>query len=52
MQDVMEVNFGFQLESVAGVSVDQIKKGKDTEGGTATDGTSIDTSKEENKEEV
>lgn len=31
MQDVMEVNFGFQVESVAGVSVDQIKKGKGEE---------------------
>jgi hypothetical protein len=26
LQDVMEINFGFQLTSIAGVSVDQIKK--------------------------
>jgi len=25
IQDVMEVNFGFQIESIAVVSVDQIK---------------------------
>jgi len=26
IQDVMEINFGFEIESVAGVSVDSIKK--------------------------
>jgi hypothetical protein len=29
LQDVMEINFGFQLTSIAGVSVDQIKKDKE-----------------------
>lgn len=29
MQDVMEINFGFQLTSIAGVSVEQIKKDKE-----------------------
>jgi hypothetical protein len=53
MQDVMEVNFGFQLESVAGVSVDQIKKGKDQEGaGASKEGTSTEASKEEKKEDA
>lgn len=29
LQDVMEINFGFQLTSIAGVSVEQIKKDKE-----------------------
>jgi hypothetical protein len=31
MQDVMEMNFGFQVESIAGVTVNQIKKDKETD---------------------
>lgn len=35
LQDVMEVNFGFQIESIAGVAVEKVKKeagiGKETE---------------------
>lgn len=43
LQDVMEINFGFQVASIAGVSVEQIKEQK-AEGGSAS------SSNEETKE--
>ena len=47
MQDVMEMNFGFQVESIAGVSVEQVKKEKEAEEGTSQN---AEIGKEEKKE--
>jgi hypothetical protein len=50
MQDVMEMNFGFQVESVAGVSVDKIKKDNSCNEGGGTS-SNAENPKEEKKEE-
>ena len=36
IQDVMEINFGFQIQSIAGQSVEQIKSQQQEEGKSST----------------